>query len=155
LIEQYERIIRAGADIPPRYAEAALRRLGELPRGGCLLHGDLHPGNVMLRQGRPVILDWSSISTGSAEADVARTRLLLDLAELPPGSPVVVRLAAPFARWMLRNAYMRAYRSRRAIDRGLLAAWELPVAVVRLAEGVRGERKRLTRYIEERLTPGS
>jgi Ser/Thr protein kinase RdoA (MazF antagonist) len=152
LIPTYERILRGAGGVPAAYAAAALQRLEELPRGGSFLHGDFHPGNILMRNGRPVIIDWSSMSSGSAEADVARTRLLLELGEPPPGSPIVVRAAAPFARSILRSAYLRTYRRHRAIDEALLDAWELPVAVVRLVEDVAGERGKLIRYIDGRLT---
>jgi len=151
LMRRYAMIFERIAAIPKNYAEAALARLKELPDGDRLLHGDFHPGNVMMQEGRPVILDWSSAARGCPEADLARTRMLMDLAEPPPGTPAVVRIAAMFARSILRDAHVRAYRAARPTDEALILEWELPVAVVRLAEDVKAERKKLIAYIEERL----
>ena len=45
--------------------------------GDCLCHADLHPGNVLLGRGGPVVIDWTGVTKGDAMADVAWTRLLL------------------------------------------------------------------------------
>jgi hypothetical protein len=58
-------------------ALATLRRqlLGFPPLGSSIIHGDLHPGNVVLRQragGRqPVLLDWGRARIGSPLEDVS------------------------------------------------------------------------------------
>lgn len=41
--------------------------------GACVIHGDMHPGNVIVRSGgkRPVILDWARARMGSRWEDVA------------------------------------------------------------------------------------
>lgn len=45
------------------------------PLGQCVLHGDLHPGNVLLRRragrARPVLLDWGRARLGSPLEDVS------------------------------------------------------------------------------------
>lgn len=62
-------------------------RLGRIPAppglrqpmgpGTDLLHLDLHPGNVILSPGGPVVIDWTNASAGPAAADVADTWLIL------------------------------------------------------------------------------
>lgn len=47
----------------------------------CLVHLDLHPGNVMLTQRGPVVIDWSNAGMGPRGADVAATWILLAIAE--------------------------------------------------------------------------
>ncbi len=62
---------RLVADLP------ALRRqlLGYAPFGRAPIHGDLHPGNVLLRRRRgrqePVLLDWGRARLGSPLEDVS------------------------------------------------------------------------------------
>lgn len=42
-----------------------------------LLHGDFHPGNVLLRgDGSPVVIDWSNVRLGDCRSDLAWTRLI-------------------------------------------------------------------------------
>ncbi len=50
--------------------------IDELVAGTHLLHGDLHPGNVLLAD-EPIVIDWFDGAVGSAAADIARSMLLL------------------------------------------------------------------------------
>jgi hypothetical protein len=57
-------LIARAADLP---AVAAV--LGELPP--TLLHGDVHPGNVLVDDGRAMLIDWGSSRIGPAALDLA------------------------------------------------------------------------------------
>jgi aminoglycoside phosphotransferase (APT) family kinase protein len=49
-------------------------QLHEIPfEGDRLLHLDLHPGNVLLAQRGPVVIDWTNARAGDAALDVALT----------------------------------------------------------------------------------
>ncbi|MGN6111352.1 MAG: aminoglycoside phosphotransferase family protein [Kofleriaceae bacterium] len=45
--------------------------LASRPFGGSILHGDLHPGNVVVHRRGPVLIDWARARTGSALEDVS------------------------------------------------------------------------------------
>ena len=51
--------------------------------GDVLLHGDLHPHNVILTAGGPMIIDWEGASRGPAMADVAMTWAIIAFSEIP------------------------------------------------------------------------
>ncbi len=140
-------IARSGA--PGEFIDAALTSLDRLTDGDRLLHGDFHPGNVMLGDQGPVIIDWSNAMRGSPEADFARTMMMLRLGEPPPGAPWLVRFGARFARALMIRTYNGAYRKNIAVEDGLFRAWQLPVAVSRLSEGIAEEREKLHRFIRE------
>ena len=55
----------------------AIRRAQHLPRGAALLHGDLHPGNVLMGSGGPVVIDWFDVSIGHPVADIVRSSILM------------------------------------------------------------------------------
>jgi len=80
------------------------RELERLPSGDSLLHGDYHPLNLLMAGGEPQVIDWPTASVGPAEADIARTRVLIEAASPPNGSPVMLTL-------------MRAFRTRLFIPR--------------------------------------
>ena len=46
------------------------------PRGVCMLHLDLHPGNVLLTATGPQVIDWELARLGSAGVDLATTALV-------------------------------------------------------------------------------
>ncbi len=92
--ERYERKIRGSDAVPAEMAEAAISRLKTLPEGDRLLHGDFHPGNLMMKDGQPVIIDWSAATRGVPETDFARSVLTTMVGDVPPGTSFVIRFFA-------------------------------------------------------------
>jgi aminoglycoside phosphotransferase (APT) family kinase protein len=124
-----------------------LDALAHLPDGDRLCHGDFHPDNILLTRRGPVVIDWMNAWRGHPLADVARTALLLRLAELPPG--VVLRLVVTLVRGLFHEWYLRHYfRAQTAYARADLEAWMRPMAVVRLTDGIASEQERLLALIE-------
>lgn len=53
--------------------------INSLPDDDCILHGDFHPGNVLVKSdGTPVIIDFMNVCHGPALYDVARTFFLFN-----------------------------------------------------------------------------
>jgi len=133
------------AEVDAAAKETILRRLERLPDGDSLCHGDLHPGNVTMSARGPVVIDWTDGRRGDPLADVARTWLLLRMAELP-----VDRkgrwLLQPVARVVLvafYALYLRRYRQLRPFADEELAAWKLPNVALRLVrDGLPLEQRR-------------
>jgi len=144
-----ERAAAILAGMPPAIAEAARRELASLPAGDRLCHGDFHPANVLMSPRGPVVIDWPNAVRADPLADHARTLLLLRVGALPPGTPALLRVAALFARGLMRSSYARAYRQRRPVDAGLLRRWTVVMAALRLVEEIPGERAPLLRLLEE------
>jgi aminoglycoside phosphotransferase (APT) family kinase protein len=99
-----------------------------------LCHGDLHPSNVLMSEGGPVIVDWFDASRGDRVADVARSLLTLlgDGATTPPHLPGSDRRTLD----VLTRAYLSRLNEWLEIPPGLLSLWQAINAVARLAEGV-------------------
>jgi Ser/Thr protein kinase RdoA (MazF antagonist) len=144
--EQLTRLIQDASPLPDRFRVTALKRLDQLPDGNALCHGDYHPDNVLMTRNGPIIIDWSGASSGHSLADVARSALLMQVGELP--SSQVNRWLLGSARAFVRRAYVRRYLRFRPASKDELAAWRLPIAVARLAEGFGEERGKLLRFIE-------
>jgi hypothetical protein len=53
--------------------------------GSRILHLDLHPLNVLVGDGGPVVIDWTSACVGDPNADVALAWLLMSAGEIPGG----------------------------------------------------------------------
>jgi uncharacterized protein (TIGR02172 family) len=135
----------AEVDAPVR--DAAMRRLEELPDGPSLLHGDMHPGNVILSVEGARTIDWIGAARGAPAADVARTLFLLRDSGLDPSLPEEQRAAITRLRAAFAAAYLAAYLVARPIEPDEIARWRLPVLVARAAEGVAPERPALHRLI--------
>jgi streptomycin 6-kinase len=143
------RMRAADPRVPPYAARAALTALAALPEGDRLLHGDLHPGNILMSSRGPVVIDWPNATRGDPHADVARTLLLVGHGTLPPGSPLFARVAAAVARRVILVSYRRAYAARRPLDPELLRRWSIVNAAIRFAEDIPGERDALLRRLAD------
>lgn len=121
--------------------EAAKARLLVLPKGDRLLHGDFHPGNVLMDSDQFVPIDWSEASRGPVEADLVRTLWLLSPPAVPtdmPKRPLALMLVNRF-----RHRYQATYERLTGHDRRRLAPWRLPVLAARVGDGIDHEQEPL------------
>jgi aminoglycoside phosphotransferase (APT) family kinase protein len=126
----------------------ALATLDGLAGGDRLCHGDYHPGNVVLARAGPVVIDWSNVTRGHPAADVARTRLMFRLGDLPPGSPPLLRALERHGRGAFVRLYLRRYGRKHPLDRALLDRWEIVRAADRFSEGIEAEYPALRALLE-------
>ena len=125
--------IRRSAASVDRSLARAVDLLPARPGALRLCHGDMHPSNVILSPGGPMIVDWFDASRGEPVADVARSTLLLgDGSHTPPHLPG----ADPARLRVLTEAYLSRLRERLDISADELERWQAINAVARLAEGV-------------------
>ena len=149
--EQY----RGGTErVPAHVAEWALRQLAAMSDGDRLLHGDFHPANILMPASGPVAIDWPNVTRGNPDADVGRTLLMIRMGSLPPGSPLVIRIGAKFARSLLRKSYLRAYRRARDVDVAVVERWATLRAADRLEDGILEERDALLQLLETAMAAG-
>jgi hypothetical protein len=64
------------AALRPQLRDFARQTLDGLPTGDRLIHGDFHPGNVLVGADRVSVIDWANATRGVPESDFARTMLL-------------------------------------------------------------------------------
>lgn len=117
-------------DVRQRAQDALLR-----PSETRLVHGDLHPANVMVADdGSLVSIDWDGATEGPPAFDVARAWFLLHHWALAPGDfdvAAVERIRRPFA-----DAYLEAYLERSTLTADDVEHWKFPAAVARLCEPI-------------------
>lgn len=128
---------------------AALNLLGELPEGNQLCHGDFHPGNLLLTEDGPVVIDWMDATLGNPVADVARSSLLMSEGQLPEDDPISKQLA--LFRDQFHQAYLNRFFHLRPVDQREFDQWRLVVAAARLSEGIR-EEQALLKLVEAGLS---
>lgn len=134
LVDRVGRKIEAVEQVTSDERREALATLRELPKGAALLHGDLHPGNVLMSDDGPVVIDWFDASIGHPIADVVRSSLLMrplgdrgDSPHLPDGDvDTLLRV---------HDAYVGAMSDVVDAPAHQLRRWEAVIAISRLAEG--------------------
>ena len=137
----------------PHRAEAYGRELAALhrrldhvqPAEGSelrLVHGDLHPGNVVLSSRGPVLLDWTNYRFGNRALDLALTWLILACFE-----PIEATPRTPFTR--LRGPLLEGFLG--AVDRSAASASLDDAANIRYADPATtpDEQERIGRMCEE------
>ena len=129
---RFKRIADQLAELHTRLAAGPLGGL-EVPErfepAECLVHLDLHPGNVILTPRGPVVIDWSNAGMGPRGADVATTWILLTIAEADD-IPVALRpFVGAIRRGLLRRFLDGVDRPTRPVIRMLaehrLTDWNL------------------------------
>ena len=126
-----------------------------LPKGAALLHGDLHPGNVLIGADGPVVIDWFDASIGHPVGDIVRSSLLMrptggrgDPPHLPGADTAMLTL--------LHDSYVRAMADLLEPESGVLTHWEALVAASRLSEGAQPDEPALVELWRSRHdTPSS
>jgi aminoglycoside phosphotransferase (APT) family kinase protein len=101
-----------------------------------LCHGDLHPGNVIMANDGPVIIDWFDAARGDHVADIARTSLLMSTRAHGQKGPGHLPGAEPGILDLARHSYLDAITDLVAPDPDDVRRWEAVVAVARVAEGI-------------------
>jgi aminoglycoside phosphotransferase (APT) family kinase protein len=96
-------------DLTTEQRRAAEASLALLPVGSAVCHADFHPDNILLSPRGPIIIDWTGGTRGHPQADVARTCVLFESANLPAGSPPHMHLLLACSRRLLHRAYLRRY----------------------------------------------
>ncbi|HEX5808749.1 MAG TPA: aminoglycoside phosphotransferase family protein [Anaerolineales bacterium] len=141
--------IRHTEHLDQRLQTEALALLGSLPSGTNLCHGDYHPGNVLITQNGPVVIDWITASAGSPWADAARTSLILTIGAKAAGDQVrpIVRLAIR----LYHRIYLGRYNALMLDPNHELERWMPVIAAARLSENIIPEREALIRIVKEGL----
>jgi aminoglycoside phosphotransferase (APT) family kinase protein len=142
--------IGAASDLPAELAAFALATLQTLPDGDRLCHGDFHPGNVLLGRDGPAVIDWTDATRGDPAADLARTRLLLNVGAVEEHMPALVRRLQAFGRGAFYRRYVRAYEQARPIEADLVDRWEIVRSADRVFEAIPAERAALVQILERR-----
>lgn len=147
------KIRRAGG----RVDTALLEALPAIPilTHHCLCHGDLHPGNVIMGDDGPVLIDWFDVARGEPIADVARSLLLLSPEDHDERGPQHLPGATSELVGATHAGYRTAIGDRLSIDPALLDRWMAVLAVARIAEGVAAEplRRRWSAWRADDVAP--
>lgn len=131
--------------------EKIISYLDKLPDDNKLCHFDFHHGNIIIRDKKPVIIDWMTGCTGDPAADVARTLLLLKYGQVDSAPNTVKKIIKKFQEKMYL-AYKEEYIRLSNCEEVYVERWILPVAAARLREWISdGEKAILLDIVKKRM----
>jgi len=125
--------------------------LHELREENKLCHGDFHPDNVINTIEGVIIIDWATATKGNPLADLARTSLLLQIGEPPPGIPPLMRWVIKNGRTIFYNYFINNYFRIRPNGKEEFIRWQLPITAARLNDGIKEEQAQLISVIDNIL----
>ncbi len=131
-LDQLKFGVEENSDVDDETKSLALERLGSLPDGASICHGDFHPDNIIMSKSGPVIIDWQNCAKGHPAADVARTVVLVE-----SGMPLVYgvrRTVIELARKIFLSMYLKEYFRITGMVWEDVSPWLLPVGVNYLNE---------------------
>lgn len=131
--DRLEQKIREAAGLSAGLKDAALEVLAGMPGGNRLCHGDFHPGNVILSENGPVVIDWIDATVGNQLADVARTTIIAyGVRDVDKGLTRAGRWMISFLHWVYKNRYFQLSKG----GEGEYQTWQGVVAAGRMSEGI-------------------
>jgi thiamine kinase-like enzyme len=126
--------------------------LRNLPDEKILCHFDFHPGNIIISNDSPIILDWMTACVGDPCADVARTCIMLKYSEIPRVPWIVNKFAGAFQRYLCK-VYIKEYLKISGYRIKDIEKWYIPIAAARLSEWIpNNEKKRLINLVQNNLS---
>jgi len=133
--------------------EAVIALLERLPRKRQLCHGDLNPGNIIVRDGEPIAIDWNNATCGSPEADIAEYVVMIRYGILPPELSMEAGAAFDRIREPFIERFMEEYTRLTGITYADVDPWIAPIAARKLyADAISEEEKqRLVDEIRRRM----
>ena len=140
-VDRLVRRIRLADALEPDEQDASIELVSSLPRGAALLHGDLHPGNVLMSPVGPIVIDWFDAAIGHPIADIVRSSILMR----PGGSTAPGHLpgATQDVLNRLHHVYVEEFADDLAAASETLGAWQSVAASGRLSEGAEVDEHRL------------
>ncbi len=105
-----------------------LQRIEDLPEGNSLCHGDFHPGNILISEGSPYVIDFMNICHGNYLYDVARTVYLIEYTPVPDNTDDKDQILS------MKRALSNSYLLHMKINREMLQEFLAVIQVVRKGE---------------------
>lgn len=141
-----ENLIESSKEITTIEKERLLNILSTLPNGDVLCHMDFHPDNVYIDGNNVKVLDWMTALKADPLADVARTMMILQYAEIPNVSDEE-RKTVESLRNDLLEGYKDAYDDCDSIDVERLNKWITVMLAMRLLENISENEKNVIKNV--------
>lgn len=127
-----------------------IEHVHNLPEAVAVCHCDFHPDNILLTPQGPIVIDWLMAVSGSPQADVANTSLILQYCTIP-GASWAQMLGRTLAR-RFHQHYLAHYLKLTNSSLKAVRSWYVPLAAARLVENIPlAEQEAFIHLIEEWL----
>lgn len=120
------------------------RIVDNLPSKDSLCHGDPNPGNFIIREGKPVIIDWMNATTGNPAADIAEYIIMIKYAVLPAEIPNSFCDSFNAIRELVIQTFLDEYIKLSNMEYREIEEWMLPIMAGKLsADAISDKEKKI------------
>jgi uncharacterized protein (TIGR02172 family) len=124
--------------------EEAIRMLDSLPIESKICHGDPNPNNILISNGKAVLIDWNDATSGNPETDIAEYILMIRFAVLPPNTPQHIVSFFDATRERIIEVFMDEYTRLTGTIYEDIEPWIVPIAARKLsADAISEDEKQL------------
>ena len=118
--------------------------LDSLPIKHQICHGDPNPNNILMRDGKLVLIDWNDATIGNPEADIAEFIVMITYTILPLETPLEVVNFFDSIRETIIKVFMEEYTLLTGTTYDEVDFWIAPIAARKLsADAISEEEKQL------------
>ena len=125
-----------------------MKLFSELPKGKNICHGDFHPGNILIQDGRDYIIDWSGACLSRDISDIAHTYLLMTHVPVIPGQSYVQYKILSIAGSYMARSYLKEVMKLMKVDLAEFSKWTVVMSLFRVYYGLPSEKAERIRYME-------
>jgi len=134
-----------------QYKNKLIDGLNSIKHDSYICHGDLHAGNVIVKNSEFVAIDWMNCYAGNKEGDLVRSYLMLISPYVPFPLGLTKKLVLQVYKVILAKVYLYEYLRVSGIKKIDLRKWFPLIAAARLADNVPGEERWLIRLIGKNM----
>lgn len=123
---------------------SVMKLIDKLTIKNQICHGDPNPGNIILRNGEPIFIDWMDTTSGNPETDIAEYIIMVKFTILPPDTPLFVVELFDSIREDLISFFMDEYTLLTGTTYDEIEPWIALIAARKLsADAISEEEKQL------------
>jgi thiamine kinase-like enzyme len=151
--DYFKRRILSDEHLTSKQKEIIIQHLKMLNKGTILCHGDFHLENVLVTENNFYVIDWSVVTAGNPNADIARTLYILKYGNDPTAieRSFWMNLIIKFFRFYFVRKYFRTYKKLKNVSLKDVKKWNLIIYAVRLGEQIQEENAFLLKEIDKEI----
>lgn len=111
-----------------------LRGLADMPDGNHVLHGDLHPLNIIVDGDKYTAIDWMTATRGDPAADIARTLFILRYSSQQEPKSCAQKAKRALTGVLVDAVYLRRVLKNTGVTKAQVYRWMPFMAAGRLTE---------------------
>ena len=124
----HERVTNLAKWCSPEEMQLLDSLIDELPDGNTLIHGDFHPGNIMIQDGELVLIDMPEVTVGAKIWDLAG--IYRDMISAPQTTPEAVETSVGMPKELIMDVGYRFFRKYTGMNDEELEAYFKQIGLV-------------------------